>query len=228
MLNNGFIHGVTAMLRAHLLGLFLTVAGVSLAIAGDDDKLASGPKAGTMLPGPFECFNVNGPAKGRHHCLVCKFALNPSVLIFAKERTDGKDEALTDLLKKLDDMAPDFDDRTFSVGVVFLSPDARDSTNNSGEVDADKIIEEAVNREKLNERLKKRAEPLKHVIVAHYLPEGPKSYNLNPKAEITALYYDRMKVAKVHSFAPGRMQIEDADAIVKQVRDALTVAKKKA
>lgn len=215
------------MLRAHLLGLLVMAVGASLLTAGDDEKLTSGPKVGANLPGPFECYNVNGPAKGRHHCLVCKFALHPSMLIFVRELPDAKDEALSDLLKKLDETVTEFEERGFSVGVVYLSPDARDSTNNAGEVDAAKIIEEAVNREKLTDRLKKRAEPLKNVIVASYLPDGPKGYNLNPKAEITALFYERMKIVKNFAFAPEKMQTEDVDALVKQVREGLTVRKKK-
>jgi hypothetical protein len=213
--------GVFSMLRAHIVGLIVLAVGGSLLVAGDDAKLTSGPKVGASMPGSFECFNVNGPAKGRPHCLVCKFGLNASLILFAKEPAEGKDDALNDLLKKLDATVTDFEERTFSVGVVFLSPDARDSTNNAGAVTAEDIIKEAVQREKLVERLKKRAEPLKNVIVAYYPLEGPKSYQINPKAEITGLYYENFKVVNNFVFAPGAMQTEDVDALVKQVREAL-------
>ena len=79
------------------------------------------------MPGPFECYNVNGPAKGRPRCLVCQFGQKPSVIVFAKEPADDKDAAFNDLLKKLDETVEAFTDRDFSVGVVILSPDARDS-----------------------------------------------------------------------------------------------------
>jgi hypothetical protein len=213
--------GVSLMLRAPVFGLIVMAVGASLLLAGDDAKLASGPKVGANMPGSFECYNVNGPAKGRPHCLVCKFGLNPSLIVFAKEPAEGKDDVLNDLLKKLDTVATDFEAITFCVGVVFLSPDGRDSTNNIGAVTAEEIIKEAVQREKLVERLKKRAEPLKHVIIAYYPPEGPKGYQINPKADITGLYYENLKVVHNFAFAPGAMQTEDVDAIVKRVREAL-------
>jgi hypothetical protein len=50
---------------------------------------------------------------------------------------------------------------------------------------------------------------------------------LNPKAEVTAIYYERMRVVKNFAFDAGKLQAEDVDAMVKQVRDALTVRKKK-
>src|SRR5206468_2890253 len=101
------------------------------------------------------------------------------------------DEAFMDLLAKLDEAAADFDERSFQVGVVILSPDARDSTNNADEKDAKAIIDEATNREKLYERLAKRAEKLKHVIIAAYPDNGAvvrDGYKLNPKAEMTVLF----------------------------------------
>src|SRR5262245_23382983 len=144
-------------------------------VAQGEGQLASGPKAGALIPGSFECFNVNGPAKDRPHCLVCQFALDPSVLIFAREPAEGKDAAFNELVKKLDEAATDFEDRKFAVGVVIISPDGRDSTNNADEKDVKKLIEETVKREKLTERLKKRAESLKLAIIG-FMPEPPKAF----------------------------------------------------
>src|ERR1019366_6642722 len=117
------------MYRAKFVCMLMLLGG-SFLLAQDGGRLKSGPKPGASIPAPFECFNVNGPAKGRPHCFVCTFALNPSVLVFAKEPAAGKDEAFNDLLKQLDEAATEFSDRSFSVGVVIISPDARDSTNN--------------------------------------------------------------------------------------------------
>jgi hypothetical protein len=177
------------------------------------------------LPGAFECFNLNGDAKGRPQCLVCKFALRPTVLVFAKEPAEGKDDALNDLLSKLDEVAKDLEIRAFSVGVVFLSPDARDSTNNAEEKDAQKIIDEAIAREKLHERLTKRAEKFKNVLVACYPAEGPKKYDLNPKADVTVLYYERMKINDHWAYGPDQLAAKDVDAMVKKVRDTLPLQK---
>ena len=123
------------MFRAYFVGLLASSIGCSLLVAQDDEKLISGPKAGTFIPAAFECYNVNGPAKGRQSCLVCKFALSPVVLIFAKEPQAEKDAALNELVKQLDAAADEeaFQAREFSVGVVYLSSDAKDSTNNANE-----------------------------------------------------------------------------------------------
>ena len=214
------------MSRSRFLSMVLLLVGCSILIAQDEEKLKSGPKVGTFMPAPFECFNVNGPAKGRPHCLVCQFALSPTVLIFAKEPADGKDEAFTDLLKKLDDTAAEFADRSFSVGVVILSPDGRDSTNNTAEEKTEELVKEAVDREKLLERLDKRAKDLKHVVIAYHLPPGPNKYDINPKAELTILFYERLKIMEKYVFAPDQLDGKDVDRIVKRVRDELPLRKK--
>jgi hypothetical protein len=242
----------TPMRRANLVGMIVWLAGCSLLIAQDEGKVQSGPKRGEFMPKAFECVHVNGPAKAifveptkdqpgyhivRPRCLICQFALLPSVLIFAQEPVEQKDEAFTALLKKLDETATEFQDRSFSVGVVILSPDARDSTNNAAEDDIDKIIKEAVQREKLIERLQKRAEKLdlKHVIIAIFPPDGPilredlpNGYKLNPKAELTVLFYERMKIIENYAYAPGQLESKHVDLIVKRVREALPLRKNSA
>ncbi len=217
------------MLRAKLACLTVLLIGCSLLFAQDEAK----PK---FVPAPFECFNINGKAKGRPHCLVCKFGLSPVVLIFTKEPAEGKDGPLNDLLGQLDKLTvlPDFEEREFSVGVVFLSPDALDSTNNADENDTKKIITEAVNREKLVKRLEKRAEPFKkdedkdRVIVGYYKLEGPEKYKLDPKMEQTILFYDRMKIIDTWSFEPGALEAKDVEAIVKRLREKVPLRKQAA
>jgi len=214
------------MLRYHVVTMTLFFIAATFLVAQEDGKLVSGPKAGALIPGSFESFNVNGPAKDRPHCLVCQFGLNPTVLIFAKEPAEGKDAAFTELVKKLDEMTTEFEDRNFSAGAVILSLDALDSTNNPGVKDAHKLIDEKVKRDKLYERLKKRAEPLKNVLVS-FMPEPPKKFDINAKADVTVLYYERMKVLDSWAFGPDQMRMEDVDAIVKKVRDTLPRKKKK-
>jgi hypothetical protein len=203
----------------HLAWLFLVLGSCSLCAAQDEEKAKSGPKEGTFVPAPFECYNVNGEAKGRMHCLVCEFALYPSVLVFVKEPAAGKDKSLNDLITQLDATAQEFRDRQFSVGAVFLSPDARDSTN-SVENQSAKILEEAAAREKLVKRLEERVEnlKLKQVVVASYLPPGPKGYDFDPKAEITVLFYERLKIIKNWSYQADKMQADDVAQIVTRIR----------
>ncbi len=213
------------MLQKTLLGTFTLFLGAAFLVAQDDEKLVSGPKAGDFVPAPFESLNINGAAKGRQRCLVCQFALSPAVLVFAKEPAEGKDEAFNDLLKKLDDLTTEFEDRAFSVGVIILSPDARDSTTNPDEKEAKKIIDETVNRQKLVKRLEKRAEPLKHAIIG-CVPEAPMKFNINPKADVTIIFYERMKISDKWAFAPEQLQGKEVDALVKKVRETLPLKKK--
>ncbi len=214
------------MLRAKLAGFLVLVMGCSLLAAQDQAK----PK---FVPGPFECFNINGKAKGRPHCLVCKFGLAPVVLIFTKEPAEGKDGPLNDLLEQLDKLAtlPDFAERDFSIGVVFLSPDAKDSTNNADEVKTEELLKEALGREKLVKRLEERAKPFKkeddkdRVIIGYYPLEGPKKYNLDPKAEQTIIFYDRMKIVDQWSFEPGQLEEANVQTILKRLREKVPLRK---
>src|SRR5271166_3947197 len=64
------------------------------------DPLKSGPQVGAKVPGAFEPFNVTGTNAGEECCLFCKFGVDPTVMIFAKEMT----EPLTSLLKTVDDL----------------------------------------------------------------------------------------------------------------------------
>lgn len=209
--------------------LLLALFGFSTSRAQDDgDKFTSGTKVGDVIPGPFDALNINGrKAKGRQHCLVTDFGLNPTLLVFAREPGEGKDGPLAALLGKLDEsVAKHIDDHYLGSAVIFLSPDARSSAN-TDEQDLDKIMKEAGAREALVKRLDERAEKLKHVILAIYPEEGPKGYALNPKAEVTVLFYVKHKVLANFAFPEGKLTEEDADRIVKTVDDTFKKKKKK-
>jgi hypothetical protein len=245
------------MVRTNLVCMVLMFAGLSFLLAQDEGKLKSGPKVGASMPGSFECVIVtkhdqkddekDKKKDNRRYCLVCKFGLNPSVLILAKEPAAGKDQAFTDLMKQLDDLVGEFAESSFSTGVVIVSPDARDSTNNpqAGSVkdltqdvekdseeavqrireQAKKLNDEEVNRANLLKRLTKRTEGLKHVIVG-FVPVVPKNYEINPKAELTVIFYERMKVIETYSYSPGAFDAKDVKTIVDRVREELLQKKK--
>jgi hypothetical protein len=194
---------------------FLVLNGLLFA----QEQIQSGIKVGDVLPGPFDAFNINGKkAKGRQHCLVCDYGLNPVVMVFAREPADGKDGPLMSLLSKLD-MAVSRHAEENSLGsfVVFLSPDGHNSANTTGEEDPKKIVDEAIARDALTKRLEVRADKLKDVVVAYYPAEGPKGYNINPKAEVTVLFYKKHKVLANFAFAEGKMTTEDVDKIIQTV-----------
>ncbi|MBI1832616.1 MAG: hypothetical protein HYR84_14340 [Planctomycetes bacterium] len=225
------------MFRAHVVCTFGFLLACLPLVAQDAGKEKGTPKSGDAIPRPFECLLINDTkeltekkqsSKGRPHCMVCRFGLNPAVLIFAKKPADGKDATFTDLLKKLDEATLDFEDRNFQVGVVILSPDARDSTNNAKEADADKIIKETVNRQELIKRLTKRAQGLTNVLIGCYPSDGPvareappKGFKFDAKMEMTVYFYERMKIIESFSFeAPP--SADQVDATIKKIRDRLT------
>jgi hypothetical protein len=208
--------------------------GLALALSHAGEPLKSGPQPGTLIPGSFDPFNVNGKHAGRHHCLVCKYGLTPTIMVFAREPAEGKDGPLTDLLKKMDDLLDQRQETDFLAGfVVFLSPFARSSVTepkleDAGELEkAGKLVEEAIARDGLTKRLEARAEKLKNVVVAHYPAAGPKGYGIHDKAEVTVVFYDRYKVLANHAFAAGKMTDEDAGTIVASIEKILVDSKKK-
>jgi hypothetical protein len=200
--------------------------------AGLAQEVKSGPQAGTVLPAPFDALNINGKidgkdAAGRQHCLVCQNGLNPTVMVFTREPAEGKDAALTDLLKQLDDTLAKHQDSFLGGFAVFLSPQARSSLTEAETKDVNQILEEAKGRIALEERLKARAAPLKHVIVAAMPDKGPKDYNLNPKAETTVIFYHRLKVIANWSFEEGKLTDKDVTAALKKVDETVAAIKKK-
>jgi hypothetical protein len=209
--------------------LAIVTFSTALAWAGES-ALKSGPQPGAVLPGPFDALNINGKvAEGRQHCLVCQNGLNPAVLVFAREPAEGKDKALTDLMKRLDEAIAKHGDHNLGGFVVFLSPYARSSVTGDDETRSDTtdLLDEATKRSELVARLKTRAEPLKHVILAAYTTKGPKGYNINPKTDATVVFYNRLKVAGNWAFEEGKMGDADIDAIMKKVDDTLAAGKKK-
>jgi len=200
---------------------------MSLALAGGG-TLKSGPQPGAVLPGPFDALNINGKtAEGRQHCLVCQNALNPAVLVFTRE--PAEDKALTDLMKRIDDAIGKHGDHKLGGFVVFLSPYARSSVTAEDDTrtDATDLLDEATKRDELVARLKIRAEPLKHVILAAYPSKGPKGYNINTDAEVTVIFYNRLKVVANWAFAEGKLSEADINAIAKKVDETLAAGGKK-
>jgi hypothetical protein len=214
------------MLR--LIAASLLVTSLAAVVAAQQ-PLRSGPQAGAVLPGPFDVFNINGKiAPGRNHCLVCEFALEPVVMVFTREpivrKTGGaaKEIALQELIQKLDAVADKYDAGEWLKGtVIFLSPYARSSVSEGPITDVDKLLEEARDRDALVARLKPRGDGIKHVILAAHPEAGPKGYQLNPKAEVTVVFYQRLKVIANWAFEDGKLSSADVDAIMKKVQSTL-------
>jgi len=205
----------------------IVAVALGLGSLGSQEPFRSGPQAGSVLPKPFDALVINGKvAEGRQHCLVCQNALNPAVLIFAREPDAKTEKPLMRLLEGVDKFLEN-DPENIGGFAVFLSPDAHSSVTDGMAEDTEKLLEEATKRFALVGRLAARAKPLKHVVVAAYPDEGPKGYNINKDAEVTVLLYDRLRVSDNWAFEKGKMTESDADGILKKVTAKLAMAVKK-
>jgi hypothetical protein len=184
-----------------------------------ETEFKSGPQKGELIGGSFAPFNINGKRKDRYHCLVCEFGAEPAVAVFAREPAEGKDEALSELLKQLDDAVERHQDKFLHAFVVFLSPDAPKTA--AGEESAEGLVKEAGARAALTMRLQNRAEKLKNVILSYFPPEGPKGYKIHQDAEVTVLFYTGFKVDANFAFRPGEFQPENVKTIIKTIDDKL-------
>ena len=222
------------MSRRFVLSLLALSLGTVLLAAQGGDGLQSGPKDGTFLPGPLECYILNAKhlkskEKQAFHCLVCQYALSPAVLVFVRDRdADKEKDAVIDaLLKRLEEAVPEYKRFEMRAGVVFLSPDAQSSVSNLKEDDPDKLLEEAKKRDAVYARLTEKAAGFKEVDVAVYPGDSPKGYNINPKADVTILFLWKLKVVSNQAFAPGALRVEDIDKLMTKVKDTLEPPKKK-
>src|SRR5262245_52497873 len=130
------------------------------------EGVKSGPPPGKPLPGPFHPFNLNGEkGKGKYHCLVCEYGLDPVVVVFT--RTDSKDPQVLSLLKRLDELVKKEQKNSYLHGfAVFLSKDASDQgplpdaaglTDEQKKKLVEKLIDEEANHDKLAKSLTKVA-----------------------------------------------------------------------
>jgi hypothetical protein len=214
-------------MRRCVVAVVLPVLFLVPALA-QEGKLRSGPQVGDLLPGSFHPFNYNGEkAPGRYHCLVCEFRLDPVVLVFARERPDGKNAELLDLLTKLDEAVKRHRDIPLKSFVVFLSPDARSSTTEGKVEEADKLVEEEASREKLTTRLTALAKKLKNVVVTSYPAAGPDKYRIDPQADVTVLVYRKHRVLANYAYPEGGLTAAEVSRIIKGVDALLAGSKKK-
>jgi hypothetical protein len=212
------------MARFYKALLILFLGGFALVAQEEEKKeakFASGPAAGSLLPGSFDVYNINGSHKGKFHCLVCEFGHDPVVLIFAREPEEGKDEAFNTLMTKLDEATEKYKQYYLRCFVVFLSPAGRSSATEAKVEDPAKLVEEAMARDNLHGRLEARAAKLKNVVLAYTIPEGPKGYNLHPKAEVTAIFYKKLKVLDNFAFTTGQMDEEKVAGVMDKVEKTL-------
>ena len=217
------------MIRRTGPALLLTLFLISAATGQDEDKkFMSGPQKGEDLPGPCEVFNINGTEyKGRFHCLVCEYGFDPVVMIFTTEPKAGEDAVLTSLVRRLDASIEQNQEARLHAFMVVLSPQFRSSAIDSKAQERADIIKETDARNELLKRLENRATAMKSVILGVTGAEGPKIYKLNPKAELTVVFYKQLKVVENYTYQPGKMTQDDVDSIIDKVEKTLKAAKKR-
>lgn len=213
------------MIHRALLG-FIILAGVG---AGGE-ALRSGPQPGSLLPGSFAPFNVNGEFKGRPHCLVNGFGFRPVVLVFASEPAEEHKAALTSILEKTQGLVDKYSKEDLKAFVVFLSLDAKNALFDPKNADAFKLTgdlaREAEARAALLKRLEDWAGKTKDLVVTMVPPPEPKAYNLNDKAAVTVLLYHRYKVLDNFAFSEKDLTPEALGPMFEKLESSMAEVKK--
>jgi hypothetical protein len=197
----------------------LLLAGACL--AGADAKPKSeggkGPLAvGANLPGPFLPYNVTGPQKGRFHCLVSDYALEPVVMLVARAG-GGEDDLkpLGPLVEGLDSAIAKNPGARLHAFVVFLVDEKKDLVK-----DDDWRAEVASRYEKWAADLKP---PPRHVVLALAKGSDLKKYGLKDEA-LNAVLYKDYKVVTSHAFPREKLK-EATRTILDEVKGKLRVGK---
>ena len=196
-----------------LTGLLLLVP-TAVTAADPPADARSVLKPGTNLPGTFLPYNVTGPAKGRFHCLISDFGLEPVVLVFARDLEATP--ALKSLLQQLDQRIEKNPAARVHAFVVFVSDDLPDALTNDDK------------REELAKRLDDLATglALKHVVVTVDSPKDVEKYLLGD-ARTTAVLYNKFRVVAVYVVPPGGDGKAEVDQILADVGAKLKAAKTK-
>ncbi len=215
--------GLTALAAALLLG---PVGGAADAPV----EKKPFPQPGSAVPDSFCPYVVNGPWKDnndkpvdRYHSIVCHYGLRPVVLVLAR---DPKDEAVLDLVKKLD-AALDAHKRLFIGGAaIFL---CHDEKREDADLNPKDLIKIANEKEKLVEDLKEKAKTagLKHFLLGIDGPAGPKKFALDRKVDVMVVAYDKFVVKASHTYERGGLDDKAVAQILKDVEALAAGVKKK-
>jgi len=197
-------------MRHILTGLLLLTSSVCRADDAPKD-VAGALKIGGDLPGSFLPFNATGPFKGRFHCLVSDYGLEPTVIVFIHgvETTDG----LNDLLKQIDARISQNPAARLHACAVFL---------------VDSKIDLVADND-MREQLARKVEDigsglmLKNIVLGLDTPKGVAKYGIGEQWGLAVLG-NKYRVVAVHSLAKGD---EKVDQIIADIAEKLKANKKK-
>jgi hypothetical protein len=170
-------------------------------------------KEGKNLPGPFHPFNVNGPRKGKFHCLVSAQGLDPLVLLFVRELEFG--DPLKELLRRFDSACVRNPNVRLACAVVFLSEDFDKQ---------DAVVTNDDKREELAKKLDGLAKELKLQKVVLCLDDkyDVQKYDLErEEATYTLVVARKAKIVRAEYVPRDKLTPEKVSAIVKVLADKL-------
>ncbi len=181
-------------LFASLAVLAAVATGVVVSTAAE---IESGLSAGQRVPA-FYVHDVTGPQKGEDLCYRCRFGNQPVVSIFTKD----VDENVAKLTKALDGVVSANRDAKMA-GFLVLTSDSPSS--------AEAKLAEVATKHSIKQI------PLTTFEGA----AGPKSYKLNPQADVTVMMWVEGKVKVNKGFAAKDLTEETIAAISKDASKIL-------
>src|SRR5207248_450746 len=120
-----------------------------------------------------------GKKKGKYHCLVSEFGLNPVVMVVVRGVED-KDGGLQELLIKLDNLIDKNPNTRLASFAVFLSSTLKD------------VAREDDQREKLTKKIEDlfKVGGIKHIVLALDTPKKLAKWPLDKEADVSVVLYN--------------------------------------
>jgi hypothetical protein len=176
------------------LGLAVVFA---LAVSARAAELKSGPQKGEEI-GAFEVVKVagnphDGVKIGEELCYRCKLGQRPMVMVFARKT----DKNVARLVKELDKVVAKNEEKKLGAFVSLLG--GRD---------------EARTKETAEKLIKETEASNIAVVAPKDQPNGPESYKLDPKADVTILICVKGEVAANHALPAGGLDEKTAKQII--------------
>jgi hypothetical protein len=194
--------------------LFLfPLAAVTVVAADPPADAKGGLQPGANLPGSFLPFNATGPFRGRFHCPIDDYGLEPVVMLFVRDLAPT--DPVKELLKNLDERIDKNPAARLHAFVVFLSDELPDVLANNDK------------REELAKRVEDLASGLmlKNVVLTLDSNKDVEKYALGD-SWATAILYSKFRVVAVHTLQKADAQAA-AEKILADVGAKLKAAKTK-
>jgi hypothetical protein len=217
-------------MRLFVLFAGVSLIALFAAVPMRSAEIKKGPLVvGKNVPGPFHPYNVTArviPAeeleeadkeeaekakdkdkekkpyttRGKFHCLVTEYDLNPVVLLVARKLNDS--EGFRDLLKKIDAAIDKNRLSRLRAFVVFLEKDMN-------------VVTEDEKREQLEKDIQKVADDLglKNVVLTLAGSKDLAKYDLDDAAALTAILYRTLRIRGSHTFERDDLEKADSAAV---------------